>query len=247
MEVQATLTKRKRLSREWNPPGNRPTLSTLTGEAIKAYPKNSALFDGLAELFERQGKTQEALLAYRQGIEAHPTSIYLHARAADWLKKSGRNAEWVLEIDRIVSLCQEELRSKPEESIHFYLARIYQSRGRREEARTQFLLSFGLSKSFLGLNSTAMEFAASVDPRDRDGELAVEAATKACQLSAWRIPMCLDTLANAYAKRGDFDSAVKWQNKAIELLFDKNEQEDFKRRLQLYQQKKPYHYDVKLN
>ncbi len=39
---------------------------------------------------------------------------------------------------------------------------------------------------------------------------------------------------------GDFDSAVKWQSKAIELLSDEKTKEDFRSRLKLYQEKKPY-------
>ena len=47
-------------------------------------------------------------------------------------------------------------------------------------------------------------------------------------------------LAAAYAEMGDFDSAIKWQSKAIELLSDEKTKEDFRSRLKLYQEKKPY-------
>jgi len=87
-----------------------------------------------------------------------------------------------------------------------------------------------------------MEWAASDNAKDRDGELALEAATKACELSGWGNSTFLDTLATAYAEIGDFDAAVKWQTKAIELLTEKTEQGDFRTRLKLYQEKKPYHY-----
>ena len=50
----------------------------------------------------------------------------------------------------------------------------------------------------------------------------------------------LDTLAAAYAESGDFDSAAKWQAKAIELESDEKEKADFQARLQLYKDKKPF-------
>jgi tetratricopeptide (TPR) repeat protein len=85
-----------------------------------------------------------------------------------------------------------------------------------------------------------MQLAASDNAKDLDGEIAVEAATKACELSRWQNPMVLDTLATAYAELGDFTAAVKWQSKAIELVTDDEERKDYGTRLKLYQNKKPY-------
>jgi tetratricopeptide (TPR) repeat protein len=75
----------------------------------------------------------------------------------------------------------------------------------------------------------------------RDGKFAVEIALKACEFTEWKNPAYLDTIAAAYAELGDFDVAVKWQTKAIELLPNEKEKEEYRTRLKLYQEKKPYH------
>jgi tetratricopeptide (TPR) repeat protein len=77
--------------------------------------------------------------------------------------------------------------------------------------------------------------------RVRDVKQALAHATRACELSGWARPNCLDTLAAAYAAAGDSDRAVEYEEKA--LSFPEYEEEDGKGgrdRLRLYMQKKPY-------
>ena len=64
----------------------------------------------------------------------------------------------------------------------------------------------------------------------RDAAKAIDDATKACELSAWKVCWTLGTLAAAYALAGEFDQAVQWQLKAIELA-PKSEKENFRARL----------------
>jgi hypothetical protein len=74
-----------------------------------------------------------------------------------------------------------------------------------------------------------------------DGKRAVAHATRACELTGWKEPNFLDTLAAAHAATGDFDRAVEYQKRA--LSFPGFEQADGKAgrdRLRLYARKKPY-------
>jgi Tfp pilus assembly protein PilF len=97
-------------------------------------------------------------------------------------------------------------------------------------------------KSAIALNSLAWLLATCCDDSVCDGKLAVERATKLCELAAWNDPRSLHTLAAAHAEAGQFDVAVKRIKKALEhpqalgpaLL------EAFKERLTLYEAHKPY-------
>ncbi len=75
----------------------------------------------------------------------------------------------------------------------------------------------------------------------RDGEKAVEHAGRACGLTNYVNYMMLDTLAAAHAEQGDFDEAVRWQKKAIEMMpadtFDGGGVRD---RLELFESGQPY-------
>ena len=52
----------------------------------------------------------------------------------------------------------------------------------------------------------------------RDGKRALAEATRACELTRWQDPDCLDTLAAACAEVGDYEVAIKWQSQAIKLV-----------------------------
>jgi tetratricopeptide (TPR) repeat protein len=78
------------------------------------------------------------------------------------------------------------------------------------------------------------------DAKYRDGKKAVQSATTACELSEWKGPDALDILAAAHAEAGAFEPAVKWESRAIELVSDDEARENYRNRLELYRQKKPY-------
>ena len=73
----------------------------------------------------------------------------------------------------------------------------------------------------------------------RDGKQAVELATRACELAEWKDANMLATLAAAYAEVGDFDKAVEWQEKAIQLYANADDRKKGEERLKLYKEKKP--------
>jgi tetratricopeptide (TPR) repeat protein len=78
----------------------------------------------------------------------------------------------------------------------------------------------------------------------RDGKKAVKLAKQSCELSDWKEPCSLDTLAAAYAEVGDFDAAIKSEKKAIELFKNEDIQRARGEVLKLYQKHKPYREEL---
>jgi serine/threonine-protein kinase len=62
-------------------------------------------------------------------------------------------------------------------------------------------------------------------------------------LSAWKDSFTLGTLAAASAETGNFDEAVKWEEKSIELGLPESDLKQAQERLNLYKEKKPYHIE----
>lgn len=88
-------------------------------------------------------------------------------------------------------------------------------------------------------NEIAWELATDWSEYIRNGRQAFLLAGRAVQLTNYRDPGCLDTLAAAYAECGDFKSAVSYQIKALDLA-PSNDKADFESRLRLYRAGRPY-------
>jgi tetratricopeptide (TPR) repeat protein len=73
----------------------------------------------------------------------------------------------------------------------------------------------------------------------RNGEQALKDATKACELTNYESVEAIKCLAAAHAEVGDFDEAIRWQRKAVELNKDEGEKEELAEALRLFEQKKP--------
>jgi Tfp pilus assembly protein PilF len=89
------------------------------------------------------------------------------------------------------------------------------------------------------LNNFAWVLATSPDDKVRNGKRALELAKKACDLTGYKKPHILSTLASCHAELGDFDEAIKWSTKACDMSPD-DIKEQLSKELESYKQKKPW-------
>jgi tetratricopeptide (TPR) repeat protein len=89
------------------------------------------------------------------------------------------------------------------------------------------------------LNNLSWVLSTSPDDKLRDGKRALELALKACEVTEYKKAHILSTLAAAYAELGDFQTAIKWSQKAVELGSDE-EQEALRKELESYRAEKPF-------
>jgi hypothetical protein len=79
------------------------------------------------------------------------------------------------------------------------------------------------------------------DASVRNGQAAVTAATKACELTKWKDWQFIDTLAAAYAEAGDFKHAIQYQQRALHTGHPTDsEQKEMRARLSIYQESRPF-------
>ncbi len=94
-------------------------------------------------------------------------------------------------------------------------------------------------KNFTAHNNLAWSLATAPDAQFRDGDKAVEHATKACELCDYSQWYCLGTLGAAHAEAGDFEEAVRWTKEGSRLA-PATERADCAERIRLYNSGEAY-------
>ncbi|MDO5113702.1 MAG: tetratricopeptide repeat protein, partial [Planctomycetia bacterium] len=94
----------------------------------------------------------------------------------------------------------------------------------------------------VALNNLAWILGTSPDDSLRDAERAIALGTKVCELTQYANPGYLSTLAAAYAEKGDFEKALEWIQKAMEIA-EKNQDKTLdalKKEKAFYEKKEPF-------
>jgi tetratricopeptide (TPR) repeat protein len=116
--------------------------------------------------------------------------------------------------------------------------------GQNDKALADFDEALRLGPDDHGACNAAAWFRATCEEgKYRDGKQAVVLGTKACELTKWEYCETIDTLAAAHAEVGNFDEAVRWQKKALELAPPVSKKK-MAERLALYESHKPYRTPV---
>jgi tetratricopeptide (TPR) repeat protein len=203
-------------------------------EAIKIDPSYAAAYNNRGLAHANQGELKQAIADFDQAIRF------------DSKFAVARNNRGVV-YDQTGNLARAEQDFSGAIQLDPKFAEAYGNRGnilRRQGKYEQALKDFDQAVKFApndgaGYNNRAWLLATCPDEKHCDGKAAVTAATKACELSKWKNPDWLDTLAAAYARAGDFDEAAKYESQAIEHA-PEAQRSDMNARLELYRSGKAY-------
>jgi Flp pilus assembly protein TadD len=121
-------------------------------------------------------------------------------------------------------------------------------RGNLAEAAKQYRLILAQRPDVpVWLNNLARILAVAPDPALRNGAEAVPLARRACELTQFKDPSFLNTLAAALAESGNFDEAVTIAHNACDLAAASgNAQmlEQYRKMVDLFQHRQAYHITV---
>lgn len=245
-------------------------LADLT-QALKVSPNNGAALLARARLYYFQEKLDEARADINQLLQERPglsQGVLLRSmiEAADGdFQKAIVDLQNILRADPTNVDLQMQLAAfyiadeRPRKAIQVLSGILAADEGnwRALRSRGDALLSVGKHAQAIEDYNAALKLAAdndgilnnlawvlSTSPKDevRDGKRAIELATKACEVTNYEMPHIISTLAAAYAETGDFENAIKWSKKCIELGTEKlpEQIEQLRDELKHYEEGKPF-------
>jgi tetratricopeptide (TPR) repeat protein len=194
------------------------------------------------------GKATEALTRIDAIINTNPDNWRAHFLKAAVLVLVKRQDDALQQIDVSIKLAKK---GNVGQSL---LAQLYSSKARTcidahryEDARRALDGAIHIDPNDTSsLNDLAWLLATSPEARVRNPHRAIALAQKCCGLNRWTNAYSIDTLAAAYAAKGDFGQAVRYQQLAMQAL-NKSERAEqltaMEDRLKLYSNHQPYQGD----
>lgn len=204
-----------------------------------------------------EGKFENAIAEMKRFAELDQLNAKADGRDADpdyrlqlgqsYLATS-ENQKCIEELTEVLDQVGQNPRDRRMRNARFLALRTradaYLGIGGHEEAVADYESALKLNSSEDGvLNNLAWVLATSPMDKIRDADRAIDLATKACKVTDYKEAHILSTLAAAYAESGDFDKALEWSQKAVELGGESTSPEtlvQLKNELESYRQKKPW-------
>lgn len=185
------------------------------------------------------GHFQEAVADLQLLLRADPRNAELRMHLGSYYVADQRPRK---AIEVFTSLIEED---KDKADVRVLRARgdALLSIGKHKEAVADYEAGLKIKPDDEGiLNNLAWVLATSPMDDVRDAKRSIELGTKACEVTKYEKPHILSTLAAGYAESGDFETALKWSGKAVELGRErlKDQLEQLEKELESYKNKKPW-------
>jgi tetratricopeptide (TPR) repeat protein len=211
-------------------------------EAIRIDPKRVEPHNNRGILYQAKGDYDKAIADYNEAIRIDPKRVEPHYNRGILYQAKGDYDNAIADYDEAIRIDPNlAIRIDPKYSLAYYdRGSLHQAKGDYDKAIADYDEAIRIDpKNVDAYNEVAWLRATCPQASLRDGKKAVEYATKACELSNWKDPNMLDTLAAAYAELGDFEQAIKWETNFLETA--SLSETSGKSRLALYQTHRPYH------
>ena len=196
--------------------------------AIAIDPNSAMAYNNLGVDYGYKGMLDEAISEFKKALALNPNHTDAHYNLGFTYNKKGMLDETISEFKKVLAI------NPADAKVHYKLGLIYGKKGMFKEAVFHFEKAIAIKPDYAeAYNNLAWIYATSPDETLRNGEEAVSLATQACELTKFHNVSLLNTLAAAYAEARNFEKAIEYQTRAIELS-QKEAKPAFLKRLERY-------------
>ena len=186
------------------------------------------------------GVISYAQTKYDDAIKELTTAVNKGLKYPDAYNKMGVALLATGKPKEAIEYLNEALRQEPNGAeVYANLGRAYKQIGKNDLAIKNWTRALELRPNNVNiLNSLGWLMATADDASAENAARAVELSERACELSSYKRPEFIDTLAAAYAAAGRFDEAVKTAKRAIEAAKAAGQEDkvgEIQNRIELYQ------------
>jgi Flp pilus assembly protein TadD len=204
-------------------------------QQIQLNPAEPAFWNNRGRVWDEKKEHDKAIADYEKAAELLPNDPTTHNNIGTAYQSKGDHAGAIKHFDAA-------LKADPTDATVFYnRGRANQYTGNYSAAAEDYAESIRVDPNYLpGYNNAAWLAATCPDEKYRDAKMALELAQRAADMTQGKVWEVLDTLAAAQAENGDFATAVKTSEQAIELGSDAAIHGGVRDRMTLYQASQPY-------
>ena len=211
--------------------------------ALQLQPNYAKAHNSLGLALLSQGKVDQAVAHFEKSLSIQPDSPAAHNNLGMALLSQGK-------VDQAVAHFEKALSIRPNSAeVHNNLGIALLSQGKVDQAIAHYREAIRLNPNYpQAFDGLARLLAMAPNQKFRDGATAVQMAERANQLTGYRQPEMLDTLAAAYAEAGRFPEAIQASQKALDLAYSADMIElakDIESRMRLYQAGRPCRGELK--
>ncbi len=216
-------------------------LSCATTQQKQVESKDANFYFNRGTAYIAKGQYDQAISDFNKALEINPSYAEAYNNRGAVYSRKGQNDEAISDYSKAIEIDPEGVKAYNNRAWEYTLKLQY------DQAISDLKKAHEINPGNADIyNNLAWVLATAKVSAFRDGKKAVELALRACELSDWKNVGYLDTLAAAYARAGDFENAVKWQERVIgspEVAKRTDLQADVRERLKFYKEHKPWPAD----
>ncbi len=202
-------------------------------QAISLNDKNAVYYQQRAIANKLLGNVDRAIADYDKAIAIEPSNV------AAWMGRGfikfqmGKSQDAIDDFSKVIELAPGTAVAFNNRGFNYQILKQY------DKAAKDFEEALKIApKYLLALQNRGWLLATCEDVSIQDPAVAVEIATTVCEMSDYRDVSDLTLLAAAHAAKKEFEQAIGWQEKVVEIAVEP-QKSVAKKILELYQKKEP--------